>query len=230
MARADKFMHSPHSNRVTPSPSMTTTVSIVEDNRGTREELLKLFNRAPGTRCLRAYATAEEAVLGIPADPPHVAVVDINLPGISGIECVSQLKRQCPQLQVLMLTTYEETELIFNSLRAGANGYLLKNMPAEELVQAVADVRAGGAPMSMQIARKVVAYFHQRQHDLGAMGQLTRRENEILQLLAKGCLYKEIASQLGVSMSTVRTHVHSIYEKLHVQSRTEAVVKFLAQR
>lgn len=209
---------------------MHTTISIVEDNRGTREELIKLFNRAPGVKCLHAYPTAEEAVRGVPEAPPHVVLVDINLPGINGIECVGELKRRCPQLQVLMLTTYEETELIFNSLRAGANGYLLKNMPAEELVQAVADVRAGGAPMSMQIARKVVAHFHQRQQNAGDMEQLTKRENEILQLLAKGFLYKEIAGQLGVSMSTVRTHVHSIYEKLHVQSRTEAVVKFLGRR
>ena len=217
-------------SRCAAASSMNTTISIVEDNCGTREDLIKLFDRAAGVRCLHAYATAEEAMVGVPLDPPHVVLVDINLPGLSGIDCVSALKRTCPQLQALMLTTYEETELIFNSLRAGANGYLLKNMPAEELVQAVADVRAGGAPMSMQIARKVVAHFHQRQQHKGDMEQLTKRENEILQLLAKGCLYKEIASQLGVSMSTVRTHVHSVYEKLHVQSRTEAVVKFLGQR
>ena len=209
---------------------MTITVSIVEDNRGTRDELIKLFNRASGIKCLHAYASAEEAILGIPKEPPQVAVMDINLPGMSGIECVGQLRRQCPTMQVLMLTTYEEADLIFSSLRAGANGYLLKNMPADELVQAVVDVRAGGAPMSMQIARKVVAHFHQLQKTPGDMGQLTRRENEILQLLAKGCLYKEIASQLGISMSTVRTHIHSVYEKLHVQSRTEAVVKFLGQK
>ena len=209
---------------------MIITVAIVEDNRGTREELLRLFIRATtGLKCLRAYASGEEAILGIPREPPQVAVVDINLPGITGIDCVSQLKRQCPEMQVLMLTTYEETELIFSSLRAGANGYLLKNMPADELVQAVVDVCAGGAPMSMQIARKVVAHFHKRQSGASELSQLTPRENEILQLLAKGRLYKEIASQLGISMSTVRTHIHSVYEKLHVQSRTEAVVKFLGR-
>ena len=208
---------------------MIITVAIVEDNRGTREELLRLFNRATGLKCLRAYASGEEAILGIPREPPQVAVVDINLPGITGIDCVSQLKRQCPEMQVLMLTTYEETELIFSSLRAGANGYLLKNMPADELVQAVVDVCAGGAPMSMQIARKVVAHFHKRRSGASELSQLTPRENEILQLLAKGRLYKEIASQLGISMSTVRTHIHSVYEKLHVQSRTEAVVKFLGR-
>jgi DNA-binding NarL/FixJ family response regulator len=212
------------------SPAATTiAVSIVEDNRGTREGLVRLFSRAPGIKCLRAYATGEEAVQGIPGETPDVALVDINLPGMSGIECVGQLKRRCPAMQVLMLTTYEETELIFSSLRAGANGYLLKNMAADELVQAVVDVRAGGAPMSMQIARKVVAHFHQRQEAAGELGQLTRREHEILGLLAKGCLYKEIADQLGISMSTVRTHIHAVYEKLHVQSRTEAVVKFLGR-
>jgi DNA-binding NarL/FixJ family response regulator len=209
---------------------MNITVTIVEDNRGTREGLLKLFDRAAGIRCLRAYVTGEEAVAGIPGETPDVALVDINLPGMTGIECVAELKRRCPNLQILMLTTYEETELIFNSLRAGANGYLLKNLAADELVQAVKDVRAGGAPMSMQIARKVVAHFHQRKDGAGEMGQLTPREREILGLLAKGCLYKEIAEQLAISMSTVRTHIHAVYEKLHVQTRTEAVVKFLGTR
>lgn len=208
---------------------MNITVSIVEDNRGTREGLLKLFGRAPGIQCLRAYANGEEAVAGMPGETPDVALVDINLPGMSGIECIAAVKRQCPKMQILMLTTYEETELIFNSLRAGANGYLLKNMAADELVQAVKDVHGGGAPMSMQIARKVVAHFHQRKETEGELGQLTHREREILGLLAKGCLYKEIAEQLGISMSTVRTHIHAVYEKLHVQTRTEAVVKFLGR-
>ncbi len=212
-----------------PSSVRSITICIVEDNHGTREGLVKLFNRVPGIRCLHAYGTGEEAVAGIPRDPPDVALVDINLPGMSGVECVSRIKSQCPQLQVLMLTTYEESELIFNSLRAGANGYLLKNMSADELVQAVEEVRAGGAPMSMQIARKVVAHFH-RKEPAGELGQLTPREHEILALLAKGCLYKEIAEQLGISMSTVRTHIHAVYEKLHVQTRTEAVVKYLGTR
>ena len=191
--------------------------------------MIELFRKAADIECLRAYATGEEAVIGIPQERPQVAVVDINLPGISGIECVAQLKRLLPELHVLMLTTYEESDLIFNSLRAGANGYLLKNMPADELIQAVKQVQAGGAPMSMQIARKVVAHFHHGKAAPGEMSQLSNRENEILRLLAKGCLYKEIADQLGISMSTVRTHIHSVYEKLHVGSRTEAVVKFLGQ-
>ena len=208
---------------------MPVTVSIVEDTPGTRNSLIELFRKAADIECLRAYATGEEAVRGIPEERPQVAVVDINLPGISGIECVAQLKRLLPDLHVLMLTTYEESDLIFNSLRAGANGYLLKNMPAEELIQAVKQVQAGGAPMSMQIARKVVAHFHHAKQAPGEMSQLSNRENEILRLLAKGYLYKEIADQLGITMSTVRTHIHSVYEKLHVGSRTEAVVKFLGR-
>ncbi len=206
---------------------MIITVSIVEDNAGTREGLVKLFNQAERFACRRSYGTGEEAVREMPGDAPGVALVDINLPGMSGIECVRQLKLRCPKLQVLMLTTYEESDLIFDSLRAGANGYLLKKMPARELLEAVEQVHAGGAPMSMQIARKVVAHFHRLKEAPGEMSQLSKRENEILGCLAKGFLYKEIAEQLGISMSTVRTHIHSVYEKLHVQSRTEAVVKFL---
>ena len=142
---------------------------------------------------------------------------------------MAKLKVQCPQLLVLMLTTYEETDLIFNSLRAGASGYLLKNMPPAELVQAVEQVHAGGAPMSMQVARKVVDHFHRIARPSSDMERLSRREHEILALLAKGFLYKEIAAQLGLGLSTVRTHIHAVYEKLHVQSRTEAVVKFLGR-
>jgi len=209
--------------------STPITVSIVEDNRGTREGLVTLLDRAPGLRCLAAYASAEDALRGLPQAPPQVALVDINLPGISGIECVAKLKVQFPQLLVLMLTTYEETDLIFNSLRAGASGYLLKNMPPADLVQAVEQVHAGGAPMSMQIARKVVNHFHQITRPASEVETLTRREHEILALLAKGFLYKEIADQLGITLGTVRSHLHTVYEKLHVQSRTEAVVKFLGR-
>ncbi len=209
---------------------MTIKVSLVEDNAGTRESLTKLLQRAPGIECLRSYATGEDALKGIPTEVPQVALVDINLPGMSGIECVRQLKRLCPEMLVLMLTTYEESDLIFDSLKAGANGYLLKKMPAAEIIEAVAHVHAGGAPMSMQIARKVVAHFHGLREAPGEMGQLSKRENEILRLLSKGFLYKEIADQLGISMSTVRTHIHAVYEKLHVQSRTEAVVKFLDRK
>jgi len=208
---------------------MSITVSIVEDNKGTREQLIKLFNNAPAMRCVNAYSNGEDAIIGIGKDAPDVALVDINLPRMSGIEVVSAIKQKCPSMQVLMLTTYEETEMIFDSLRSGANGYLLKNMSAAELVQAVQDVRAGGAHMSMQIARKVVAHFHHMRTASSEMRELSPRENEILKLLAEGFLYKEIAEKLNITMSTVRTHIHSVYEKLHVQTRTEAVVKYLGR-
>jgi DNA-binding NarL/FixJ family response regulator len=208
---------------------MQITVSIVEDIRGTRENLVALLNGEPGLRCLAAYATGEEAVRGIPIEKPDVALVDIKLPGMSGIECVAKLKTLVPDLRLLMLTTYEEHDLIFNSLRAGASGYLLKQMLQGELVQAIEQVHVGGAPMSMQIARKVVNYFNQFQQPAAGVETLTRREHEILELLAKGYYYKEIGTSLGISMNTVRTHLKHIYEKLHVQSRKDATLKFLSQ-
>ncbi len=206
---------------------MRINVSIVEDNCGTRESLQELLGRAPGLRCVGAHANGEVALQAIPAENPDVVLMDINLPGMSGIECVGRLRDCLPKTQVLMLTTYEETDLIFDSLRNGASGYLLKNMPASELVQAVEQVHAGGAPMSMQIARKVVNHFQQIKQPTSEVDKLTKREHEILSLLAKGYLYKEIADQLSITLSTVRAHLHTIYEKLHVQSRTQAVVKFL---
>ncbi len=206
---------------------MAITVSIVEDNRGTRESLAELCNETPSLRCAGAYATGEAAVRQMAADKPDVALVDINLPGMSGIECVAKLKAQLPSLQILILTTYTETDLIFNSLRAGASGYLLKNRPVAELIQAVEQVHAGGAPMTMQIARKLVEHFHQARQPASGLEELTKREQEILALLSKGFLYKEISDRLGIGVTTVRTHLKHIYEKLHVQSRTEAAVKFL---
>jgi DNA-binding NarL/FixJ family response regulator len=153
--------------------------------------------------------------------------MDINLPGMSGIECVAKLKARIPALHILMLTTYEEGDLIFNSLRAGASGYMLKDSTPEELLQALDDVHSGGAPMSMPIARKVVQHFHRTQHSGSEIDQLSPREYEILSLLAKGFRYKEIAAKLDIAIGTLRTHQSRIYEKLHVQSRTEATVKFL---
>ncbi|MCX6890059.1 MAG: response regulator transcription factor, partial [Verrucomicrobia bacterium] len=152
-----------------------------------------------------------------------------NLPDISGIQCVAQLKARMPKVQVLMLTAYEDSKLIFDSLRAGAAGYLLKNMAPSDIVQAVEQVHAGGSPMSMAIARKVVSHFQQIPQPSSDVDQLSKREQEILGLLAKGYLYKEIADQLGITPGTVRVHLHTIYEKLHVQSRTQAVVKFLGR-
>jgi DNA-binding NarL/FixJ family response regulator len=209
---------------------MPISVSIVEDNPGTRNNLVALLRGEPQLRLLHAYASGEEAVRGILAvQQPDVVVVDIKLPGMSGIECVAKLKVTMPDLRVLILTTYQESDLIFNCLRAGANGYLLKEMPAEELIQAIQQVHSGGAPMSMQIARKVVAYFHEIKSPQTDKAKLTQREQEILALLARGYLYKEIADKLDISLNTMKTHQHAIYEKLHVQSRTEATLKFLGR-
>lgn len=206
---------------------MAIKVSIIEDNRGTLDSLKELLGRAPGLSCAGAYPSAEEALSAISKEQPDVALVDINLPGMNGVECVARLKRQHPNLQLLILTTYEESDLIFDSLRAGASGYLLKNMRPAEIIQAIEQVHGGGSPMSMHIARKVVSYFQKEADNRSEVENLTQREHEILSLLAKGFLYKEIADQLAISLSTVRAHLHTIYEKLHVQSRTQAVVKFL---
>ena len=206
---------------------MSIAIAIVEDQREMRESLVEWLGNAPGLRCVGAHASAEEALQQIPATQPDVVLMDINLTGMNGIQCVSRLKERLPRTQVLMLTTYDDGDLIFNSLRAGASGYLLKNMRREQLVEAVQQVHAGGAPMSLQIARKVINYFHQVPKSATELEQLTGREQEILRLLAKGYLYKEIAEHLGISMSTVRTHISAVYEKLHVHTRTEAAMKLV---
>jgi len=208
---------------------MPINVAIVEDNRRMRESFAAILDRSGSLRCAGAYATAEEAVRDLPAAGPEVALVDIHLPGMDGIECVARLKQSSPQLQVLMLTRYEQSDLIFKSIRAGANGYLLKNTSPVELIQAIEQVHAGGAPMSMQIARKVMDHFRQIQQPASDMDRLTTREQELIGLLAKGYYYKEISDKLGISVNTVRKHLQNIYEKLHVQSRTQAVLKFLGR-
>lgn len=206
---------------------MSIKISIVEDQDDMRHSLVEWLAHAPGLRCVGAHPSAEEALQRIPGENPDVVLMDINLNGMSGIQCVSRLKQKLPKIQVLMLTTYEDGDTIFDSLRAGANGYLLKNMKQEELVAAVEQVHSGGAPMSLQIARKVINHFHRDARSSSELEQLTTRELEILRLLAKGYMYKEIADQLAISMSTVRTHVTAIYDKLHVQSRTEAAMKLV---
>jgi DNA-binding NarL/FixJ family response regulator len=207
---------------------MPIHVSIVEDDRYTRESLVALLTDSSLLGRIRAYASAEEAIKAMPQEPPDVALVDINLPGMNGIACVERLKRALPALQILMLTTYEESELIFESLRAGASGYLLKKTIPRQLVTAIEELHAGGAPMSMSIARKVVEHFRpDHRRTSSEVDALTPREQEILALLAEGCLYKEIADRLAITLGTVRTHMQHIYEKLHVQSRTAATLKFL---
>ncbi len=209
------------------------TVCIVEDNRGTRESLVTLLEQEPALQCLATYSSGEAALAGIPEKKPKVALVDINLPGVNGIELVAKLKLQFPELQMLILTIYEESTLIFDALRAGASGYLLKKDIPTELLPAIEQVHAGGAPMSLQIARKVVTYFREVEKQATSpaveVQKLTGREKEILALLAKGYLIKEISDQLGIAFHTTRTHLRNIYEKLHVQSRSEAILKFLGR-
>jgi DNA-binding NarL/FixJ family response regulator len=208
---------------------MPIRVSIVEDNPSLRETLVKMFNGAQGMQCVSAHGTGEDAVTHLPPANPDVALVDIHLPGMNGIECVAKLKSQLPRLQMLMLTRYEQNDLIFNSIRAGASGYLLKNTPRAELLQAIEQVHAGGAPMTMQIARKVMDHFRKIQQPAADVEKLTPREQEVLALLAKGYLYKQIGDELGISINTLRNRLRAIYEKLHVHSRTEATVKFLGR-
>jgi DNA-binding NarL/FixJ family response regulator len=209
--------------------SKSIKVSIVEDNADMRQGVAQVLNNAPGVKCISTYATAEAAVKDLPACKPDVALVDIHLPGMNGIECVNKLKAQLPQLQVLMLTRYEQSDMIFDSIRAGASGYLLKRTSAAELVQAVEQVHFGGAPMTMQVARKVINYFQQIQKPASDVEKLTSREQEVLALLAKGHLYKQIAATLEISINTLRVHVRAIYDKLHVHSRTEATVKYFGR-
>lgn len=207
---------------------MPTTISIIEDDHGTRENLMALLNQTPSLNCISAYASGEEALQKIPREKPDVALVDIHLPGIDGIKCVAGLKAQLPSLLVLMLTRHDDTDLVFDALRAGASGYLLKNMISTELIPAIEQLQSGGAPMSPQIARKVVGYFNQP-NGSPKIEKLSKREQEVLSLLAKGYLYKEIGGLLGISIDTVRMNLKHIYQKLHVRSRTEATAKYLGR-
>ena len=208
---------------------MPIRIALVEDDPSVREGLILHLRRASNLMLTAAYASAEEAMREVPSNLPDVILTDINLPGRSGIECVAALKAAHPQLQFLMLTVYDDSEQIFAALRAGASGYLLKRATPDELVAAIGEVREGGSPMSMQIARKVVSYFHEIAKPSSEVEKLTAREQAILSLLAKGSYYKEIAAELGISANTVRNHLHGIYGKLHVQSRTEAVLKYLGR-
>jgi len=206
---------------------MLIQIALVEDDLGLRESLTALINQAPRLRCVAEYGTAEAALIGIPKVQPNAALVDINLPGMSGIELVSQLKVKMPRLQLMMITMYEDCDQIFASLQAGATGYLLKRSQPAEIIQAIEQLINGGSPMSPEIARKVVSFFHKTPAAKSEVAQLTKRETEILSQLAKGYMYKEIAENMNIGMETVRTHLQHIYGKLQVHSRTEAVVKFL---
>jgi DNA-binding NarL/FixJ family response regulator len=201
-------------------------VSVVEDNDRFRESVAALIEGSPGFRCVAAHSSAEEALVQIPRDKPDVVLMDIELPKRTGIECVWELKQRMPALPIMMLTAYDDPEKIFDSLRAGACGYLLKRTPPAELLQAIQELHHGGSPMSTQIARRVVASLHQKTPPTAQAG-LTDRETEILSHLAKGYSNKELASLLNLSLETVRTHLRHVYEKLHVHSRTEALAKYL---
>lgn len=206
---------------------MATTVSIVEDNEQLRGTLARLINREEGFECVSHYPSAEAAIESVPNDKPQVVLMDINLPGMNGVECVRRLKQLAPETQIVMLTAYEDTENIFNALAAGANGYLLKRAPRAELIEALREVCRGGSPMTTHIARKVVQSFQKTGPSPQPTENLSAREQEVLDCLSQGFLYKEIAEKLGISYETVHTYIRRIYEKLQVRTRTEAVAKFL---
>ena len=206
---------------------MPITVSIVEDNDKLRGTLARVLNRAEGFRCASQYANAEDALKDLPQVRPDVVLMDINLPGMNGVECVRQLKALLTEIQVMMLTVYEDTENIFNALAAGASGYLLKRTSSKELLEAIQEVQRGGSPMTIHIARKVVQSFQKSAASAQATENLSEREQQVLDLLSQGLIYKEIADKLGISYETVHTYIRRIYEKLQVRTRTEAVAKFL---
>lgn len=202
-------------------------VAIVEDNAALANGLRKIIESASDFRCLGVWTTAEDALKKIDAFRPQVVLMDINLPGMSGIEATARIKQYLPELQVIMVTVYRDHDQIFAALKAGASGYLLKRSTPEEVRQAIRDVRSGGAPMSAEIARRVVEAFHQPvRTSMPEDVKLSKRETEILELLTKGLANKEIADRLDISVETVRVHLRRVYEKLHVHSRTEAAMKF----
>jgi DNA-binding NarL/FixJ family response regulator len=202
-------------------------IAVVEDDKTVREGLQMLLNGSPGFSCVAAYASGEDALAGIPEIMPDVVLMDINLPGINGIECILKLKEKDLPLLFIMLTVFEDADAIFRSLSAGACGYLLKHTPPAKLLEAIQDVYRGGSPMSGEIARKVVQSFQHPQEKQNNTISLTKREEEILGLLSQGYFYKEIANSLSISTETVRTHIRNIYEKLQVRTRTEAILKYL---
>ncbi len=208
---------------------MSIRVGIVEDDRSVRENLALLIDSAPGFSCVAACASAEEALRRFCESAPDVVLMDMHLPGQSGIECVARLRRLLPQTQVIMLTVEEDSERVFESLKAGAAGYLVKHVAPEEILESLAEVHRGGAPMSSHIARMVVRTFQEHPQAGAAALELTSREEEVLHFLAKGARSKEIADRLNISTGTVNTHVRGIYDKLHVRSRAEAVARYVGR-
>ena len=206
---------------------MPITVSIVEDSDQLRNTLARVLNRADGFECVSTYGSAEAALEDLPKKKPNAVLMDINLPGMNGVECTRKLKEAAPGIQIVMLTVYEDTENIFNALAAGASGYLLKRTTTPELLESLREVHRGGSPMTAHIARKVVQSFQRPTAATETTEDLSPREKEVLDCLSQGFLYKEIAEKLGISYETVHTYIRRIYEKLQVRTRTEAVAKFL---
>lgn len=201
-------------------------IAIVEDDSITREGLEMTINLAAGFRCVCACMTAEDALIVLPRHAPEVVLMDIQLPKMSGIECVAELKVLLPTVQVIMVTVYEDSDRIFCALRAGACGYLLKRSTPEQVLTAIRDVQAGGVPMSNEIARKVIAHFQEQETTSVNVKKLSAREREVLDLVVRGLSNKEIVGRLGITIESVRWHLRNIYEKLHVHSRTEVLMKF----
>jgi DNA-binding NarL/FixJ family response regulator len=207
-----------------------TRIAIVEDSKVIRESLAEFVQGDPECQCVCACATAEEALKLIPKHQPDIVLMDIQLPNMSGIECTAQLKQLLPSVQIIMVTVYEDTDRIYRALRVGACGYLLKRCSPEELLAAIREVRLGGAPMSREIARKVITSFQEPIAAASQVEDLSPREREILELLTQGFPNKAIAERLGVSDGTVRWHLRHVYHKLHVRSRTEAALKFRSSK
>jgi DNA-binding NarL/FixJ family response regulator len=201
--------------------------SIVDDDKNLRQSIANFVNRSTGFRCVSSFGSGEAALKRLPAEQPDVVLMDINMAGMNGIECAQRLKAVAPGIQILMLTVYEDTEKIFKALAAGASGYLLKRLTPSKLLQAIREVQDGGSPMSGSIARKVVDSLRTAEGSGQRLAQLSPREQTILDRLAKGLTYQAIADELDISVNTIRSHLRRVYEKLHVQSRTEAVAKYL---
>jgi DNA-binding NarL/FixJ family response regulator len=208
---------------------MKKSVVIVEDDRGLREEIVQILETAPDIKCVGAFVSAEEALPKILEKRPDVVLMDIKLPGMSGIQCVSEIKKVAPEMQIIMVTVYEDSERIFRALKAGAIGYLVKSSHPNQLLEAIRDVQKGGAPMSSHIALKVVKHFHLIGISPQESENLSPREREVLDLLALGFIYKEIGDKLNIGAETVRTYVKSICHKMHVRSRIEAVARHKAE-
>jgi DNA-binding NarL/FixJ family response regulator len=204
---------------------MKKSVVIVEDDRGLREQLVQILESASDIKCLGAFISGEDALPKVLEKRPDVVLMDIKLPGMSGIQCVAEIKKFAPDMQIIMVTVYEDSERIFRALKAGANGYLVKSSPPKQLIEAIRDAYKGGAPMSSHIARKVVQHFHLLGPSVQEAENLSPREREVLDLLSMGFIYKEIGSKLNIGSETVRTYVKNICQKMHVRSRLEAVAR-----